>query len=249
MSTTTMMDRIAGASPHSQSRMAGVIALITTTTGFASVVRGQLVVYWNASATAHNILSHDLLFRLAFVGDIIGLLYIVYALLLYNLFKPVNRSLSVLAVTFSLVGSTIQGLNCVFQFAPLIILGGSQSLSAFNTDQLQALALMFLKFYDQGYNINMVLFGTYNLLIGYLIFRSTFLPRVLGVLLAISGLCYLVNCFSGFISPAFETHLVPYILIPGAAELLLALWLVAIGVNGQRWNEQAAASGFRRTAQ
>jgi hypothetical protein len=86
----------------------------------------------------------------------------------------------------------------------------------------------------------MVLFGSYNLLIGYLIFRSTFLPRILGVLLAISGLCYLINCFANFLSPAFATHLLPYILVPGGAELLLALWLVVIGVNVQRWNEQAS---------
>ena len=86
----------------------------------------------------------------------------------------------------------------------------------------------------------MVLFGSYNLLIGYLIFRSTFLPRILGVLLAISGLCYLINCFANFLSPAFAAHLLPYILVPGGAELLLALWLVVIGVNVQRWKEQAS---------
>jgi len=88
----------------------------------------------------------------------------------------------------------------------------------------------------------MVLFGSYNLLIGYLIFRSTFLPRILGVLLAFSGLCYLINCFAIFLSPAFAAHLLPYILVPGGAELLLALWLVVIGVNVQRWNEQASAA-------
>jgi Domain of unknown function (DUF4386) len=88
----------------------------------------------------------------------------------------------------------------------------------------------------------MVLFGSYNLLIGYLIFRSTFMPRILGVLLAISGSGYLINCFANFLSPAFAAHLLPYILVPGGADLLLALWLVVIGVNIQRWNEQASAS-------
>jgi hypothetical protein len=104
---------------------------------------------------------------------------------------------------------------------------------------------MFLKLHAQGYAISMVLFGSYNLLIGYLIFRSTFLPRILGVLLAISGLCYLVNCFASFLSPAFAAHLVPWILVPGTAELLLALWLVLMGVNAQRWKEQASAAGVR----
>jgi hypothetical protein len=110
-------------------------------------------------------------------------------------------------------------------------------------DQLQTLALLFLKLHAQGYTISMVLFGSYNLLIGYLIFRSTFIPRILGVLLSFSGLCYLVNCFSSFVSPAFAAHLVPYILIPGVAELLIALWLTVVGVNEERWKEQASAAG------
>jgi hypothetical protein len=74
-------------------------------------------------------------------------------------------------------------------------------------------------------------------------FRSTFLPRILGVLLAISGLCYLTNCFANFVSPAFAAQLLPYILIPGGAELLLARWLSAIGLNAQRWKEPASAAG------
>jgi hypothetical protein len=240
-----MMERIAEASPRFQARMAGVFAWITTTAAFAEIVRSRLVVYGDAAATAHNILAHELLFRLAFAGDVIATLYIAYALLLYNLFRPVNRSLSLLAAFFSLVGCAIGAFNCLFHLAPLVVLGGAPSLSAFNVEQLQALALMFLKLHAQGYNIAMVLFGSYNLLIGHLIFRSTFMPRILGVLLAFSGLCYETNCFANFLSPGFAAHLVPYILAPGVAELLLALWLVVMGVNVQRWNEQAGAAGVR----
>jgi hypothetical protein len=239
-----MTERIREASPRFQARMAGVIAWITTTAGFAAIVRGRLVVYGDAAATAHNILAHELLFRLAFAGDVIATLYIVYTLILYNLFRPVNRSLSLLAAFFSLVGCAIGALNCLFLLAPLVVLGGAQFSSAFNVQQVQVLALMFLKLHAQGYNISMVLFGSYNLLIGYLIFRSTFLPRILGVLLAISGLCYLITCFANFLSPAFAAHLLPYILVPGGAELLLALWLVVVGVNVQRWKEQPSAPGM-----
>jgi hypothetical protein len=174
-----MMERIAEASPRFQARMAGVIAWITTTAGFSAIVRGRLVVCGAAAATAHNILAHELLFRLAFAGDVIATLYIAYTLLVYN------SSLSLLAAFFSLVGCAIGILNCLFHLAPLVVLGGAQSLSAFNVEQLQALALVFLNLHAQGYNISMVLFGSYNLLIGYLIFRLTFLPRILGVQLAI----------------------------------------------------------------
>src|SRR5215468_9904277 len=89
----------------------------------------------------------------------------------------------------------------------------------------------------------MVLFGFWNILTGYLIFRAIFLPRILGVLLAISGLCYQIDNFAGFLWPAFQAHLEPYILLPGVAELLLALWLVVMGVNEQRWKEQASTAG------
>jgi len=239
------MERIVDASMRSQARMAGLIALITTTSGFAAIVRSRLVVFDDAATTAHNILAHETLSRFAFAGDVIAILYIAYTLLLYNLFKPVNRSLSLLAAFFSLVGCAVGTVNCLFQLAPLVVLGGAQSLSAFSTGQLQALALMFLKLHAQGYTISMVLFGSYNLLIGYLILRSTFLPRTLGVLLAISGLCYEINNFATFLFPAFAAHLVPYILLPGIAELLLALWLVVLGVNVQRWKEQASATRSR----
>ena len=240
-----MRERIREASPRFQAKMAGVIACITTTSGFAAIARGRLIVYGDAAATAHNILAHELFFRLAFAGDIIAILYVAYTLLLYNLFRPVNRSLSLLAAFFSLVGCAIGTLNCLFQLAPLVVFGSAQSLSAFSLEQLQALALLFLKLHVQGFYIGMVLFGCYNLLIGYLIFRSTFLPRILGLLLAISGLCYLVNSFANFLSPGFAAHLLPYILIPGLAELLLALWLVVIGVNVPRWKEQAGAAAVR----
>jgi hypothetical protein len=224
-----MMERIAEVSPRPRARITGVVYLLYFLTAVSAEVfvgRGRLVLY-------------DAV-------DLIGFaLYIAVTLLFYYMFRPVNRSLSLLAAFFSLVGCAIGAFNCLFHLAPLVVLGGAPSLSAFNVEQLQALALMFLKLHAQGYNIAMVLFGSYNLLIGYLIFRSTFMPRILGVLLAFSGLCYETNCFANFLSPGFAAHLVPYILAPGVAELLLALWLVVMGVNVQRWNEQAGAAGVR----
>ncbi len=198
---THVTEQTAGASPRFQARMAGVIALITTTSGFTAIVVGSFVVSGDAAATAHNILAHEMVFRLAVAGDVIAQLYIAYTLLLYNLFRPVNRSLSLLAAFFSLVGTAIGAVN------------------------------------------SLLLLGSYNLLIGYLIVRSTFLPRILGVLLAISGVCYLINSFANFLSPAFAAHLLPYILIPGGADLLVPLWLLVVGVNVQRWKEQASAAG------
>src|SRR5919109_569768 len=123
------------ASPRLQARMAGVFAWITTTEAFAIVVRGRLVVYSDAAATAHNVLAHELLYRSALVADVISYLaYIFYTLLLYNLFRPVSRSLSLMATALSLVGLAIHAGICVFLLAPLSVLGGAQSLSSVNVE-------------------------------------------------------------------------------------------------------------------
>lgn len=112
-------------------------------------------------------------------------------------------------------------------------------MSVFKVEQLQALALVFVKFHGQGYNISLVFFGFYCLLIGYLIFRSAFLPRILGVLMAIAGLDWLT-----FLSPPLAKYLSPYIVALGLlGEGSLCLWLLVIGVNVQRWKEQASAAG------
>jgi len=135
------------------------------------------------------------------------------------------------------------GFACTFELAPFVVLGGGQYLSAFKAEQLQALAYLSLRLYGQAYNIGLVFFGLYCLLIGYLIFRSTFLPRVLGVFMAAAGLGWLT-----FLTP-FAKSLSAFDVAPAAlGEGLLTLWLLVKGVNEQRWKEQASArslSGWR----
>jgi hypothetical protein len=236
-----MKEQIAEASPRSRSRIIGVVYLLYFLTAISAefFIRG-LVVPGDATATATNILAHEPLFRLGFATGLVATTcYIAVTALFYNLFKPVNRSLSLLAAFFSLVGCAIQAFGSLFQLAPLIVLGGGQSLSGFTVAQLQALALMFLKMHAQASNICLVFFGLYCLLIGYLIFRSNFLPRVLGALMALAGLGWLT-----FLSPPLAIYLSPYIQVLGVlAEGSLMLWLLVIGVNVQRWKEQASAAG------
>jgi hypothetical protein len=247
MSTAVMTERTAEASPRLKARIAGGLYLSGVANLFAGVVLGSLVVNGDAAATAHNILMHETLYRLAFAADLITVpCYIAVAALFYTLFKPVNRSLSLIAAFFGLAGSTMWALNDFFFLAPLVVLGGAHSVTAVQADQLQQLSLVFLNVHAQGSNIVMVAFGFHVILIGYLIFRSTFLPRILGVWLAIAGVCYLTNSFANFLAPSFAAHLSPYILIPGMVEIVLALWLFVMGVNSQRWKEQASAAGERQ---
>jgi len=140
-----MTQRIAEASPRLKARIAGFFYLLNAGTAFAFFVRGKLVVSGDAAATATNILAHERLFRMALAADLIGVAsYVVVTALLYDLFKPVNRNLSLLAAFFSLVGCAVQVFACVFHLASLIVLGGAPYLSVFKVEQLQAMALMFL---------------------------------------------------------------------------------------------------------
>jgi len=250
MSTAVMVERIAEASPRFKARIAGVFYLLTIVTRVIAdaFVRDQLVVSDDAAATATNIMAHEPLFRLGFAADIIAFAsYIALTALLYELFKPVNRSLSVVAAFFSLVACVVQAMSSLFHLAPLVLLGGAPYLSVFTVEQLQALALVFLRLRAAAYhNIGLVFFGLYCLLVGILILRSTFLPRILGVLMVLGGLSYVL-----FLSPPLARSLQPYILLfPGVGQISLTLWLLVIGVNIQRWQEQASAAGIRdRSAQ
>ncbi len=241
-----MMERIVEASPRSLARMAGVSQVLESTTATFGqvVVLGRPVLFGNAAATAANILGHEQLFWLGFASSLIGVVFhIAWALLLYDLLKPVNRRLSLLAVFVILVGCAIQALTILLYLAPLVVLTGGSSVSAFTAEQLQALALVFLKLNTRSFDIYLVFFGLWCVLIGFLLFRSTFLPRILGVLMTISGLGYLT-----FLLPPLASHLfVPYIAAAAAlGEIPLFLWLLIFGVNAQRWKEQAGAAGERQ---
>ena len=179
-------EQIKEVSPHLKARIAGIFYLITFITGVLALVSVRARFAANLIATAS---------------------YIAVTLLFYDLFKPVNRSLSLLAAFVSLLGLAIGTLS-MFHLSPFHI-------------------------------NNLVFFGFYCLLIGYLIFRSTFLPRILGALMALSGLGWLT-----FLSPPLANHLFTYIAAIGIlAEALLMLWLLVKGVNEQRWQERASAAG------
>ncbi|MBV8724948.1 MAG: DUF4386 domain-containing protein [Candidatus Eremiobacteraeota bacterium] len=231
------------ASPRLKARLAGVFYLITVLTGlFAEVyVRGSLIVSGDAGATARNILASQTLYRFGFVADLVGAgAYAVVTLLLYQLLRPIDRSISLLAALSSAIGIAIGGAGVLGHIAPLFILNGSPYLAAFSATQLQALAFLSLKMHAQAYLIALVFFGWYEVLLGYLIVRSTFLPRALGVLVGIAGLAFLINSFALFLSPTIGAALNAYMLgIDGIGEIALTFWLLIFGVNVQRWYERS----------
>src|SRR3989454_7803027 len=178
-----MMERIAETSPRLEARITGALYLLTILTGiFAQgFVSGSLVVDGDAAATATNILMHKSLFQLGFAVYLIEMAcQIAITALFYNLLKPAGRSVSLVAAFFGFAGSVIKTFSRLFFIAPLFILGGAHYLSVFSAEQLQALALLFLKVNDRGAAIALVFFGFYALLTGYLTIRSTFLTAAPG---------------------------------------------------------------------
>jgi hypothetical protein len=154
------------------------------------------------------------------------------------LLKPVNRRISRLALLVLLVASAIQAVTGLLYLAPLLILQGGSSVSAFTLEQLQALALVFLKLNAYALNVHLVFFGLWCILTGYLIFRSIYLPRILGVLLAIAGLGWLI-----FLFPPVAYGLFPFIAAASAiGEIPVEFWLMVKGVNTERWMEQTSTA-------
>lgn len=241
MSTVRVADRTAGASPRRLARAAGLFYLLTILAGvFAQrYVSDRLIDFSDAAATAANIRAHEGLFQWGFTVYLFEMAcQITSTALFYLLLRPVSRSVSLVAAFVSLAGCTIKTMSRLFYLAPLSVLAGERYLGVFDPAQLQALALLFLKVNDLGAGIALAFFGLYALLKGFLIVRSTFLPRILGALAIVAGLGLLT-----FVSPTLGHHVFPYVAaISLLAALAQILWLLVIGVNEQRWKEQASAA-------
>lgn len=232
------MGLVGDSSPRFRARMAGIFCMLMFLSGaVATVARRGIIVSGDAVATATNIMAHQSSYVLAFASELLVVAtYVVVVALFYRMFKPVNRSVSLIAAGCGLTGCAIQASAAVFLLAPLTVLGGAKYLDVFNVQQIQALAYMFLRLYNQAYGIAIVFFGFFCALTGYLTFKSTFLPRILGVLIAFAGLSWLT-----FLAPPFATKYFAYIFPTAIGEGLLYLWLLVKGVDAERWNQQADA--------
>jgi hypothetical protein len=231
-----MTNRLPDISQRKAARIAGFGWLIIIIAGiFAEfVIRMQLIVPGDAATTANNIMDSEWLFRISIVSDLIMLAFdVVVALALYVVLKPVNRSLALLAAIFRLVMDAILGINLLNLIVALLLLRGADYLTVFETDQLHAQALLFLNAHSSGYDLALVFFGLSLLVLGYLVFKSGYIPRILGVLLIIASFGYLIDSFANVLLPQDEAiiTMIASILIVLAiiAELSLSLWLIIKG--------------------
>jgi len=197
----------------------------------------------DAAATAHNILSSPDLWRLSVAGDLLVALFAVPLLWIeYLLLRPVNKSLVLLAILFNVVSLAVESISKLFLLVVLPILENADYLTAFEPRQLQVLANLALKCHDIAFNIALIFFGFTCLVNGYLILKSSYFPKFIGVLLQLAGFCYLVACFAALFAPALADLLIPAILLPPLiGESAFCLWMLIKGVDIDKWDARMLA--------
>ena len=213
--------------------------------GFAVTVVRKLFVRGDAAATAANLLGSERLFRLSFVADLAGLmLFIASGVLLYEVFKPASRRLALLFLILFQGLPLIQSLNAVHDLAALLLVKGGPGVTGLAPAQSDALAYVFLRLHSLNFNLALVFGGASSIVMGFLIRRAKFVPRVIGPLMMLDGLGYIAFSLAAFLSPTLGSRLYPYLPLVTTAigEGALYLWLIFKGVNAERWREQAAAA-------
>ena len=222
-------------------RAAGVLFLVSFIAGGfgEAYVPSRIIVSGDAAATAENIRILNALFRLGFAGYLVeAVCDIALALIFYVLLKAVHKDVSLLAAFFGLVSTTLFAVAEIFYLAPALILGGAGYLQTLSPDQLNTLALLSLKLYGYAAAMFTVFFGVAWILRAYLIYGSGYLPKFLGVLMAIGGLGFVARNFALVLAPAYASNSLLLLLMPGA--LLLTVWLLVKGVDIPKWQEKAA---------
>src|SRR5213075_2635154 len=240
MSAVASIDRTAEMTPRVKARFTGAFYLLYVIAGIyaQAFVSDRLVVLRDAATTSANILANQSTYSLGLTVYLVEMAgQIATLVLFYQLLKPVSRTGAMLAAAFELTGCGIKIFSRLFYFAPLLVLGGDASyLSAFNKEQLDAIALLLLKINDNGAAIALAFFGFSTLLQGWLIYKSGFLPRWLGVIGMIGGLGWLT-----FLSPPLGMSVFLYVAVYALLGVLIMVgWLLTVGIDEQRWRQRAA---------
>jgi len=240
-----MTSRAVEASPQTYTRIGGVLYLIIIVLGLVgeAFVRSRIIISGDATATAANIRSLESLWRFGIAAEFVLLISaIALAVIFFVLLRPVSRDLALLAVCFNLVSLAVEAVAALNLVAALFPLGNAEYLTAFQPEQLYAMATLSVKSHSYGFGVALIFFGCECLILGYLIFRSGYLPKALGVLMQIAGLSYLTNSFALLLAPNLANRIFPAILLPAfVGEASLCLWLLVKGVNVSKWNARASA--------
>ena len=215
-------------------RFAGLLYLLASIPGFFALlyVPGKIIVHGNATATAHNIAAHQTLFRLGIAADLIAqALFVFVALALYHLLKGVNQRHALAMLTLILVAVPIAFLNEVDSIASLVLVRGTDFLSVFDEPQRNALAMLFLNLRGHGFDVAGIFWGLWLFPLGLLVYRSGFIPRILGILLMIACFAYLANSFTSLVQPEYEAVVARWMNPLQLAEMVFMAWLIVRGAD------------------
>lgn len=217
----------------STARLAGFFYLLMLVFGGSSeIIKQTIFISDDLAATAANIMANDFTYRLSFLSSLIMMTSFVFlALVLYKLLGSVNKNIAILMVVLVMVSVPINMLNLLNDYASLHLLSGAEYLSVFEKSQLQAQVMLYHDLYLHGYEIASIFFGLWLIPFGFLVYKSGFLPRTLGILLVAGGCGLFLNVFVHFLFPD-STIVSTILLIPGTvAEIGAILWLLIIGIN------------------
>jgi hypothetical protein len=236
-----MTDHTTGVSINKTAKVVGLLYLtLVPLSIFGMFTSSGLIVPGDAAATARNILASESYFRLSIVSALLVQIVNIFVVLgLYALLEPVNKNMALLMVVFILLGVPIAMLNELNRFAVLVLLHSDNTLPEFTAGQLQSMVPMILNLHQLGISIAGIFWGLWLFPMGYLVLRSGFLPRLLGILLIIGCFGYLVDSFSAFLFPDLGVSVA---LFTFWGEILLPLWLLIKGVNVGQWEKRARAS-------
>jgi len=216
-------------------RIAGFLYFIyIVATMFANVSRTKLIVFGDAIATANNILASEWLFRIGFISDVLaGVLFLLAAWALYVLLKPVNKNIALLFLLLNLGGVAVQCINMLNLFSAVLLLSGADYLKVFQIDQLQTLAMFFLYLYDNGFMIAQFFYAAWLFPLGYLVFKSGYLPKILGIIVMIECFGWLMYPIQFFLFPTYEVISYLSFAVGFIGEFGLTLWLLIMGAKDQ----------------
>jgi hypothetical protein len=245
MSTPIAITRPVEVSPQVLARIAGFLYLITIVVGIfnEAFVKGRIIVPGDAAATAANLRSMEFLWRIGIAGEMVMFFCTVtLSLLLYVLLRPVSKDLALLSQFFGLIATAVEASYSLQLFEALFPLGHAEYLKAFSPEQLNAMTTLALRSHDLGFGLCLLFFGPFFLVTGYLIFKSTYFPKAIGILYQIAGVAYLMNGFVRILAPAFASQIFAIIVLPAfVGETSFSLWLLIRGVNMEKWSEVRAS--------
>ena len=226
--------------PRTYARVGGLIYLAIIFLGLfgEAMVRESVVVSGNAEATLRNLMESQMQWRLSIVGDLVmHILDVPLIVIMYYLLKPVDRLLALVATVANVVQTAVLAANKLTLIVPLLLLQKPGDIPASTWEA--TLSFLAIRLHGYGFGIGLLFFGVACLVRGYLVFRSTYFPRTLGVLLALAGLAYLVNSVALLLAPAVAATLFPAILAPAlVGEGAFCLWLLVKGVDQSAWERR-----------